>query len=111
MPGETGANSSPETVTSGISEPGCDAERMRPVNRTAGHLPHTGHAEGGPIPGFGQVFGTFGTFGRTVEGVTGTTPRVPRTARPSALGSFLLPEGFEAPSAAAVLREGSLLPE
>ena len=43
--------------------------------------------------------------------MTGSTSRVPPTARPSALGSFLLPEGFEAPGAAAVLREGSLLPE
>lgn len=44
--------------------------------------------------------GTFGTFGRTVEGVTGST-----------LGSFLRPEGFERPRAAAVLREGLVLSE
>src|SRR6478735_5683031 len=44
--------------------------------------------------------GTFGTFGRTVDGVTGST-----------LGSFLRPEGFERPRAAAVLREGLVLSE
>ncbi len=52
----------------------------------------------------GHVDGTFGTFGRTVRGVTCST-------RPAIVGSFLRPDGFAPPGAAAVLREGSLVAE